>query len=54
MSDLKNIMKSQAKMVLSGILDEKKDVVLEAIEREDLNIVEILSQDQWIAIVVEK
>lgn len=53
MGDLKNIMKPQAKMVLSGILDEKKPVVLEAIEREGLRIIETIHQDQWVAFVVE-
>ena len=53
MGDLKNIMKSKAKMVLSGILDEKKPVVLEAIEREGLHIIETIHQDQWVAFVVE-
>ena len=53
MGDLKNIMKPQAKMVLSGILDEKKSVVLEAIEREELKIIDTIHQDQWVAFVVE-
>ena len=53
MGDLKNIMNPIAKMVLSGILDEKKSVVLEAIEREGLKIIETISQDQWVAFVVE-
>ena len=53
MGDLKNIMKPNAKMVLSGILDEKKAVVLEAIERENLKIIETTHQDQWVAIIVE-
>lgn len=53
MGDLKNIMKPHAKMVLSGILDEKKQVVLDAIEREKLHIIEALHQDQWTAFVVE-
>lgn len=53
MGDLKNIMKPNAKMVLSGILDEKKQVVLDAIEKENLHIVETLHQDQWTAFVVE-
>ena len=52
MGDLKNIMKPNAKLVLSGILDEKKSVVLEAIEREGLEIIETLHQDQWVAFVV--
>ena len=54
MGDLKNIMKPQAHMVLSGILDEKKDVVYEAIEKHNLKVTEELKQDQWIAIVVQK
>ena len=53
MGDLKNIMNKNAKMVLSGILDEKKPVVLEAIEREGLKIIETIYQDQWVAFVVE-
>ena len=53
MGDLKNIMKPQAKMVLSGILDEKKPVVLDAIQKHGLKIIETLHQDQWVAFVVE-
>lgn len=54
MGDLKNIMKDGAKMSLSGILDEKKPIVLEAIEREGLKIIDTISQDQWISFVVTK
>ena len=54
MGDLKNLMKDSAKLSLSGILDEKKDVVLEAIERENLKIIDTLTQDQWISYVVTK
>ena len=54
MGDLKNIMKDNAKMSLSGILDEKKTVVLEAIEREGLKIIDTISQNQWISFVVQK
>ena len=54
MGDLKNIMKPQAHMVLSGILDEKKQVVLDAIEKHGLRLVETMQQDQWIAFVVRK
>ena len=53
MSDLKNIMNPSAKMVLSGILDEKKQVVLDAIEEQKLKIIETLRQDQWVAFVVK-
>lgn len=54
MGDLKNIMKDDAKMSLSGILDEKKPIVLEAIKREGLKIIDTISQDQWISFVVTK
>ena len=54
MGDLKNIMNDNAKMSLSGILDEKKTVVLDAIEREGLKIIDTISQDQWISFVVQK
>ena len=52
--DLKNIMKTGAKMVMSGILNDKKDIVLEAAAKHNLKIVEITAQDRWVAIVVEK
>ena len=54
MGDLKNIMKSGAKIVLSGILNDKKDIVLEAVAKHKLKVLEIMSQDQWVAIVAEK
>ena len=54
MGDLKNIMKDNGKLSLSGILNEKKEVVLEAIEREGLNIIDTIEQDQWISYVVTK
>lgn len=54
MGDLKNIMKKGALMSLSGILDEKKPVVLEAIKRENLEIIEEIHQAQWTSFVVRK
>ena len=54
MGDLKNIMKDTGKLSLSGILDEKKEIVLEAIKRENLKIIDTITQDQWISYVVIK
>lgn len=54
MGDLKNIMNSRAVMVLSGILDEKKPVVLEAIKKHNLELIEEAHQDQWTALIVRK
>jgi len=54
MGDLKNIMKDGAYLSLSGILDEKKQIVLDAIKRENLTIIEEIHQDQWTSFVVQK
>ena len=53
MPDLKNIMKQGAIMVLSGILDEKKQVVLDAITKYNLKLIEETHQDQWVALIVK-
>lgn len=54
MGDLKAIMKDGAYMVLSGILDEKKPVVLEAIQKHNLELIEEMHQNQWVALVVRR
>ena len=53
MGDLKNIMKPDALMSLSGILDEKKQMVIDAYEQAGLELVEEIRQDQWISFVVK-
>ncbi len=52
MQDLKNIMKSGALMSLSGILDEKKQMVIDAYNAAGLELVEEIQQDQWTSFVV--
>ena len=54
MGDLKNLMNDGAIMVLSGILDEKKSVVLDAIKKYNLELIEEAHQDQWVALIVRK
>ncbi len=54
MGDLKTIMKMNGKMSLSGILDEKKPVVLEAISKNNLKILEEIHLNQWTSFVVER
>ena len=53
MGDLKNIMQNGAIMVLSGILDEKKQVVIDAINKFNLELLEEAHQDQWVALIVK-
>ena len=54
MGDLKNIMKDGSIMALSGILDEKKPVVYDAIKKCGLELIEEVHQDQWVALIVRK
>ncbi len=54
MGDLKNIMKPGAIMSLSGILEEKKQMVIDAYEKEGLTLIEEIKQDQWTSFVVRK
>jgi len=53
MPDLKNIMKECALMSLSGILDEKRQMVIDAYEKAGLELVEEIKQDQWTSFVVK-
>ena len=53
MGNLKNIMKDGARMVLSGILDEKKPVVIDAVKKYNLTLLEEAHQDQWVALIVK-
>ncbi len=54
MPELKLVMKNGAKLVLSGILKGKEDVVHDAILCNNLDIVEIIEKNNWLAIVVRK
>ena len=54
MGDLKNIMKDNAYLSLSGILYEKREMVIDAVKREGLKFVETFEQDQWISYLVTK
>ena len=54
MPDLKNIMNNNAIMVLSGILNEKKDIVINALKNNNLKLIEETHQDQWVALIVKK
>ena len=41
-------------MSLSGILDEKKQMVIDAYQKEGLELVEEIPQDQWTSFVVKR
>ena len=54
MGDLKNLLEENGILSLSGILEEKKPVVLDAIKKHELKIIDTITQDQWISFVVTK
>ncbi len=54
MPDLKRIMKIGAKIVLSGILEGKEPVVINAIKENNMKIIEEQRQKEWIAFVVQR
>ncbi|MCD7878322.1 MAG: 50S ribosomal protein L11 methyltransferase [Candidatus Gastranaerophilales bacterium] len=54
MPDLKRIMKNNAKIVLSGILEEKKDIVINALKNNNMKIIEEMQQQEWVALIAQK
>ncbi|MCD8377953.1 MAG: 50S ribosomal protein L11 methyltransferase [Candidatus Gastranaerophilales bacterium] len=52
MPDLKSILSDSGRLVLSGIMDSKKQVVLEAVEDAGLSIIKELYQDNWVGYLV--
>ncbi|HPT41100.1 MAG TPA: 50S ribosomal protein L11 methyltransferase [Candidatus Gastranaerophilaceae bacterium] len=54
MVDLKVLMKDNATLVLSGILNEKKDIVLDSIAKHGLELIEQTQQENWVALTVRK
>mgnify|MGYP003290080956 CR=1 FL=1 len=53
MEDLQNITVKGGYIALSGILNEKAPIVLEAIKRCNLEIIKELHQDQWVGFIVK-
>ncbi len=54
MPNLKNILKNNGILVLSGILDEKKQIVLDAIKKCGLILLEENHKYQWTSFVVRR
>ncbi len=54
MFDIKRIMKIGGKAVLSGILEEKSEIVYEALIKNNLKILEKTQEKEWVAFVAER
>ncbi|MDD3149788.1 MAG: 50S ribosomal protein L11 methyltransferase [Candidatus Gastranaerophilales bacterium] len=54
MDELKRLMKPRAKLILSGINSEKSQEVQNSVKKTGMQVVEILKQEDWIAIIATK
>ncbi len=54
MPDLKNLLNDNGVISLSGIMDNKKDIVLEAVEKNGLKILKTNTMTPWVSYVVGK
>ncbi|MCR5260339.1 MAG: 50S ribosomal protein L11 methyltransferase [Candidatus Gastranaerophilales bacterium] len=54
MPDIKRILKIGGKAVLSGILDEKAEIVYDALIKNNLKILEKTQEKEWVAFVAER
>ena len=54
MPDIKRILKIGGKAVLSGILDEKAEIVYDALVKNNLKILEKTQEKEWVAFVAER
>ena len=54
MGELKRITKTGGKIILSGILEGKEEVVINAVKLNGLKQLEEMKQKEWLAYVVQK
>ena len=54
MPDIKRILKIGGKTVLSGILDEKAEIVYDTLVKNNLKILEKTQEKEWVAFVAER
>lgn len=54
MPDIKRILKIGGKTVLSGILDEKADIVYDALIQNKIKIIDKTQEKEWVAFIAER
>lgn len=54
MPDIKRILKIGGKTVLSGILDEKAEIVFDALVANNMKIIEKTQEKEWVAFIAER
>jgi len=54
MNDLTKLVKSGGKLILSGIITQKADIVKQAAEQAGFRTVETMTEEEWVAIILER
>lgn len=54
MNDLVPLIKSGGKIIFSGIITQKADMVKQSAEEAGLKIIETLTEEEWVAIIAKK
>ena len=51
---LKNVLKEEGAVILSGILDAQEERIMEALENEDMRAIEVVKNGEWLMIEARK
>jgi len=54
LEDIDKVLKPNAKFISSGIINTKKQMVLDALEMHGFNVIDVTEKGEWVAIVSEK
>jgi ribosomal protein L11 methyltransferase len=54
LEDIDKVLKPKAKFISSGIINTKKQMVLDALEAHGFNVIDVTEKGEWVAIVSEK
>lgn len=53
LKDISKVIAEKGILILSGIINDKKNLILEACKKENLEIVEIIEDKEWVAMTVK-
>lgn len=53
LKDISKVIAENGILILSGIINDKKNLILEACKKEKLEIVEIIDDKEWVAMTVK-
>lgn len=53
LKDISKVIKANGLLILSGIINDKKNLIVEACKKEGLSIVEVIEDKEWVAMTVK-